>query len=95
MYEELFPNGITQDMEVRDQVVTEAVSVHGFTQKAVADHLGMHYSTINRILERQQFQKTCPQSFSGASLSTFRRYVVNGPLRLKIGAFHGSRNFFP
>ena len=28
----------------------EAEMRHGYTQKAIGDHLGVHYATINRIV---------------------------------------------
>jgi len=48
----LFPNEASQDKELRNQLVVEAVEVHGYDQKAVADHLRIHYSTVSRILTR-------------------------------------------
>lgn len=33
--------------------VVEAVEVHGYTQKAVADELGVHYSTVSKMLSRR------------------------------------------
>jgi putative transposase len=36
--------------EQRNQAVVEAINQHGYTQKEVAEHLQLHYSTISRIL---------------------------------------------
>ncbi|WP_129127626.1 helix-turn-helix domain-containing protein [Geomonas oryzae] len=33
-------------------MIREAVEHHGYTQKAVADHFHLHYSTVNRILAK-------------------------------------------
>jgi len=33
--------------------VIEAVEVHGYTQKAVADELGVHYSAVSKLLSRK------------------------------------------
>lgn len=44
-------SGIDKDNKrLRNTVVIEAIEVHGYSQKNVADHLELHYSTINRIL---------------------------------------------
>jgi putative transposase len=36
--------------EKRDRKMIEAVEKHGYSQNKVADHLGMHYSTISKIV---------------------------------------------
>ena len=43
----------------RNEVITEAVQVHGYSQKEVADYLELHYCTISRILakEREKVKK--------------------------------------
>lgn len=38
---------------LRDTAVKEAIEVHGYSQKEVADQLKLHYSTINRILSHK------------------------------------------
>lgn len=30
--------------------MAEAVEQHGYTQREIADHLGMHFSSISRVL---------------------------------------------
>ncbi|ACH39882.1 transposase of ISGbem_B, Y1_Tnp domain-containing [Citrifermentans bemidjiense Bem] len=54
--QELF-SGIDKDNKrLRKNAVIEAIEVHGYAQKDVADHLGLHYSTINRILGNKRNQ---------------------------------------
>lgn len=38
-----------KEMGARNRRIVEAVEKYGYSQKEVADHLGMHYSTISRI----------------------------------------------
>jgi REP-associated tyrosine transposase len=37
----------------RNQGIREAVKRHGYSQREVADHLGMHYSTISRLVNER------------------------------------------
>jgi len=37
---------------IRDKKIQEAVDEYGYSQKEIADHLGMHYSTISRLVKR-------------------------------------------
>jgi hypothetical protein len=48
----LFSEASRQGKRERDHMIREAVEHHGYTQKAVADHLHLHYSTVNRILAK-------------------------------------------
>lgn len=48
--EKLFEQATGQGKMERDRIIREAVQHHGYSQKAVADHLQLHYSTVNRIL---------------------------------------------
>lgn len=50
--EQFFPNEARRDKKLRDRLVVEAVEVHGYDQKTVADHLQLHYSTVSRIMTR-------------------------------------------
>ncbi len=50
--EQLFPNETRQNKKLRDRLVAEAVESHGYDQKEVADHLQLHYSTVSRIVGR-------------------------------------------
>ncbi|HSB31004.1 MAG TPA: helix-turn-helix transcriptional regulator, partial [Candidatus Sulfobium mesophilum] len=45
----LFGTG-QETKEERDGRIIEAVRRHGYSQKEIADHLGLHYTTISRIM---------------------------------------------
>ena len=49
----IFSAGVLKDKEKRDRKIAEAVERHGYTQRAIADHLVMHYSYISQILSRR------------------------------------------
>jgi len=38
----------------RNEVITKAVQVHGYSQKEIADYLELHYCTISRILAKSE-----------------------------------------
>jgi len=48
--ERLFGNDVIRDKKRRDKKIVEAVEGYGYSQKEVADHLGMHFSSISRIM---------------------------------------------
>jgi hypothetical protein len=50
--DKLFIPRIMQDRNKRDRKIAEAVEKHGYTQRSIARHLGMHYSYISLILRR-------------------------------------------
>lgn len=50
--EQLFGRLDRQTGKSRDQRIVQAVFDYGYTQRAVADHLGLHYSTISQIVSR-------------------------------------------
>ncbi len=47
---ELFVEESRTVKQMRDQKMAEAVERYGYSQKDVADHLGLHYSTVSRLL---------------------------------------------
>jgi putative transposase len=47
--EQLFSN--SNDNHKRNRKIQEAIEEYGYSQKAIADHLGMHYASISRILK--------------------------------------------
>ena len=47
--EQLFSRGLEQDKGWRNRKIAEAVCAWGYSQKDIADWLGMHYSTVSRI----------------------------------------------
>ena len=50
--EELLSRSIERDKGWRNRKVAEAFKDWGYTQKEIADCLGMHYSTVSRIVKR-------------------------------------------
>ena len=40
------------DKRRRDMIIREAVTKHGYSQKEVADYLGIHYSTVSIIIKK-------------------------------------------
>jgi len=51
--ERLFERSILKDRDKRDRVIREAVEKFGYTQRAVADYLGFHFTYVSRILNEQ------------------------------------------
>jgi REP element-mobilizing transposase RayT len=43
-----------QNRSQRDIRITEAVEKHGYAQKEIADHLGLHFTSVSRILRKKQ-----------------------------------------
>ncbi len=53
--DKIFSAKVLKDRLKRDRKIAEAVEKHGYTQRAIAKHLDMHYSYISQILsEREQ-----------------------------------------
>ena len=55
--EELFSETTITDKEKRNTAINRAVVSHGYSNRAVAEYLGMHYSTISRLLSSHEYQK--------------------------------------
>ena len=54
--EKLFSNSINN--HTRNRKIQEAIEGYGYSQKAIADHLGMHYASISRILKIETMLKS-------------------------------------
>lgn len=52
--EKVFTAVVLKDREKRNRKIGEAVLKHGYTQRAIALHLKMHYSYISQILSRSE-----------------------------------------
>ena len=50
--EALFSEQIKKDKRRRNQRIQEAVMTHGYSQRRIADYLGMHYATISRLMNK-------------------------------------------
>lgn len=51
--EEIFEGSIHRDRVKRDRMIREAVERYGYTQRAVADYLGFHFTYVSRILNER------------------------------------------
>lgn len=51
---QLFVERVLRDMGKRNEKVEQAVGRYGYTQREVADHLGMHFSSISRIMRERK-----------------------------------------
>jgi len=51
---QLFSARILQDMANRNEMIEEALQRHGYTQREVADYLGMHFTSISRIMRERK-----------------------------------------
>ena len=47
---EIFSAEVVNKKSKRDEKIREAAERHGYSQKEVADYLGLHYSTISRLV---------------------------------------------
>ncbi len=51
---ELFKVETKKDKGMRNKKIREAVMEYGYSQNEIAEHLGMHYSTISRLLNDEE-----------------------------------------
>ena len=49
----LFEEEIIGDKRRRDKRIVEALEAFGYSQREVADYLGMHFSSISRIMRQK------------------------------------------
>ena len=52
--EKLFEGSILGRRAKRNRMIREAVEKYGYTQRAVADHLGFHFTYVSRILNAKR-----------------------------------------
>ena len=50
--DKIFSTAVLRDRQKRDRKIAEAVEKHGYTQRAIADHLGMHFTYVSQIMNR-------------------------------------------
>jgi putative transposase len=50
----LFSDAVQRDKKKRDRKIAEAVQKHGYTQRSIAEHLGMHFTYISQIMSRRK-----------------------------------------
>jgi hypothetical protein len=51
---DVFEADVLQNKRKRNKKILEAVQEHGYTQREVADHLGLHFTSISRILREKE-----------------------------------------
>jgi DNA-directed RNA polymerase specialized sigma subunit len=49
---ELFNERLLREKQKRDRKIVEVINEYGYSQKEVADYLGIHYSTISRLANK-------------------------------------------
>lgn len=54
--DKLFGERRAKDKHIRDKKMVEAVEKYGYSQKEVAEHLRMHYSTISRLISKNTLE---------------------------------------
>ena len=47
----LFPKGIRKDLSLRNMLIRSAYLEHGYTQKEIGNHLGLHPNYLSRIIK--------------------------------------------
>ncbi len=53
LLERIFTETIIRDKQKRDRKIAEAVEKHLYSQREIANHLGMHYASISRIMNER------------------------------------------
>ena len=49
----IFAEGVLRDRSRRDEKVEEAVERHGYTQRELADFLGLHFTSVSRMMNQR------------------------------------------
>jgi len=52
--EKIFTRSILADKRKRDRKIAETIEKYGYTQRSIADHLGVHFTYISRILRGRE-----------------------------------------
>jgi hypothetical protein len=55
---DLFRAEVLRDKRKRNERMAKAVMEHGYTQREVADHLRMHFTSVSRILRTKEKMPT-------------------------------------
>lgn len=50
---EIIPNSIFRDKSVRNTAILEAHLNHGYTLKEIAEHIGIHYTTVSKVISAE------------------------------------------
>jgi hypothetical protein len=46
----------------RNEAMSQAFAVHKYTQQEIANHTGLHYGWVSRLIVKTTKSKTCPRS---------------------------------
>ena len=52
--QKLFPEEVLKNKKKRDRRIAEAVRKHGYFQREIAEHLGLNYATVSRLVTAQE-----------------------------------------
>jgi putative transposase len=52
--EKLFAKGVSGNKVMRDKTIRKAYSEHGYSMAAIAEHAGVHYSTVSKIIKGER-----------------------------------------
>ena len=55
--EKLFPERVRKDKKVRDRKIAEAVEQYGYTQRAIADYLCIHFTYVSQIMRSRDYSR--------------------------------------
>jgi putative transposase len=54
LLKEIFTDDVAGRKKERDRKIIEAAERYGYSQREVADHLGLHYTTVSRIVNEER-----------------------------------------
>jgi len=52
LLKDLFKDALNDSKEVRDRLINEAFRIYGYTQSEIGDYIGLHTTTISRIVKK-------------------------------------------
>jgi len=52
--EKLFKSEVRTNLQKRRVAISKAVEQYGYRQQEIADHLGLHYSSVSRIVKGER-----------------------------------------
>jgi putative transposase len=52
--DKLFTDKVVRDKKTRNRKIAEAAEKHLYSQRQIADHLGIHYSSVSRIVNGER-----------------------------------------
>jgi hypothetical protein len=64
----IFSQAVLKDKQKRSRKIAEAVEKYGYTQRAIADHLGMHFTYVSQLKKNRNINIT-DLTLRGAMLS--------------------------